>query len=107
MIMSGPTCVYNVMRKPAAFCICGNKGPDQLCDNRAANQRLCFRYVDSLIPLIPKSENLILGCKSLVSVVPGRKPRRQVLSPRGSTRLSELMTRETLIIYPEKLKMLV
>ena len=30
-----------VMSKPA-FCICENKGADQLRDNRAADQHLCF-----------------------------------------------------------------
>ena len=43
------------MRKPA-FCIRENKGADQLCDNRTADQQLCFRYIDSTIPLLPKSE---------------------------------------------------
>ena len=32
-----------VMRKPD-FCICENKAADQLCGNRTADQRLCFRY---------------------------------------------------------------
>ena len=41
-----------VMRKQA-FCICENKDADQL---READQRLCFRYTDSTIPLLPKSE---------------------------------------------------
>ena len=36
------------MRKPA-FCIWENKDADQLCGNRAAGQRLCFRYIDSTI----------------------------------------------------------
>ena len=44
-----------VMRKPA-FCKCENKDTDQLRGNREANQRLCFRYTDSTIPLLPKSE---------------------------------------------------
>ena len=44
-----------VMRKPA-FCICENKDADQLRGNREADQRLCFRYTDSAIPLLPKSE---------------------------------------------------
>ena len=44
-----------VMRKPA-FCICENKDEDQLCGNCEADQRLCFRYTDSTIPLLPKSE---------------------------------------------------
>ena len=46
-----------VMRKPA-FCICENKDADQLRRNREADQRLCFRYLDSTIPLLPKSEIL-------------------------------------------------
>ena len=43
------------MRKPA-FCICENKDADQLRGNRKADQRLCFRYKDSTIPLLSKSE---------------------------------------------------
>ena len=39
-----------------AFCICENKDADQLRGNREADQRLCFRYTDSTIPLLPKSE---------------------------------------------------
>ena len=42
--------------KKTAFCICENKGADQLRDNRAADQRLCFLSIDSTIPLLPKSE---------------------------------------------------
>ena len=41
------------MRKPM-FCICENKGADQLRGNRKADQRLCFHYLDSTIPLLPK-----------------------------------------------------
>ena len=41
-----------VVRKPA-FCICENKGADQLRGNREADQRLCFRFTDSTIPLLP------------------------------------------------------
>ena len=36
--------------------MCGNKGADQLRINCAADQRLCFRYIDSTIPLLPKSK---------------------------------------------------
>ena len=39
-----------------AFCICENKDADQLRGNREADQRLCFRYIDSAIPLVPKYE---------------------------------------------------
>ena len=43
------------MRKPA-FCICENKDADQPPGDREADQRLCFRYIDSTIPLFSKSE---------------------------------------------------
>ena len=44
-----------VVRKPA-FCICKNKDADQLHGSRKADQSLYFRYIDSTIPLVPKSE---------------------------------------------------
>ena len=44
--------VIRVVRKPA-FCICENKDADQLRGNREADQHLCFRYIDSTIPLLP------------------------------------------------------
>ena len=44
-----------VMRKPA-FCICENKDADQLRGKREADQRLCFCFTNSTIPLFPKSE---------------------------------------------------
>ena len=48
------------------FCICENKDPDQLGCHHEADQRLCFRYIDSTIPLISKSE-----MPSSVTVQPG------------------------------------
>ena len=52
-----------------------NKAADQLCGNRTADQRLCFRYIDikyySTIPLLP-----IYEITSLVCVGPGLKPRK-------------------------------
>ena len=44
-----------LMRKPT-ICIGENKGADQLRGNREADQRLCFRYTGSTLPLLPKSE---------------------------------------------------
>ena len=38
------------------FCICENKDADQLRGNREADQRLCFRYTDSTIPLLSETE---------------------------------------------------
>ena len=44
-----------IMRKPD-FCICINKDADQLRGDRKADQCLCFRYMDSAIPLLSKSK---------------------------------------------------
>ena len=54
-----------VMRKPE-FCICENKDADQLRGNRESDQRLCFRFTDSTIPLLSKSEikPLAIFCRS-------------------------------------------
>ena len=75
------------MRKPT-FCICENKDADQLRGNREADQRLCFRYLDSMIPLLSKSEISSL-CPSSVAVQPGlcrtrSETRMLVFSRRGS-----------------------
>ena len=43
------------MRKPD-FCHGKNKGADQLCSDCTTDQRLCFCYMDSTIPLLPKLE---------------------------------------------------
>ena len=59
----------SVVRK-LAFCICENKDADQLRGNREADQRLCFRYMDSTIPFLSKSEILSLQPSS-VGLRPG------------------------------------
>ena len=38
------------------FCLCKNKGADQLCSNCTADQRLCFHYMYSTIHLLLISE---------------------------------------------------
>ena len=53
------------MRKQT-FCICENKDADQL----RGDQRLCFRYTDSTIPLLLESEISSLWPFS-VAVQPG------------------------------------
>ena len=57
-----PCCSYvifihlsRLVGKPI-ICICENKDADQLRGNREADQRLCFRYSDSTIPLLLKSK---------------------------------------------------
>ena len=52
----GPYNLSLVMRKPD-FCICDNKDADQLRGYREADQRLCFRYTDSTVSLLPKKRN--------------------------------------------------
>ena len=77
------------MRKPT-FCICENKDADQLRGNREADQRLCFRYIDSTIPL-SKSE-ISSQYPSSVTAQPGlcrtrSETRMLVFSRRGSSNL--------------------
>ena len=55
LLLSNTDYMSRDLRKPD-FCICENKDADQLRGNREADQRLCFRYTDSTIPLLPKSE---------------------------------------------------
>ena len=43
------------MRKPE-FCLCENKGADQLRSNWEADRRLCFHYKNSTIPTLLKSK---------------------------------------------------
>ena len=67
------------MRKPT-FCIGESKDADQLRGNREADQRLCFLYTDSTIPLLSnlkfQASSHLLKLYSLVCVGPGRKPER-------------------------------
>ena len=69
------------MRKPI-FYICENKGSDQLRSNSTADQRLCFRYIDCTIPLLPKSRISSLLPSSVAAQLglcrAARKPRRPV-----------------------------
>ena len=58
-----PKHMSRVMSKPA-FCICENKDADQPGSNCAADQRLCFRYMDiviatvTIVPSKPKPSKL-------------------------------------------------
>ena len=68
------------MGKPT-ICIGENKDADQLRGNREADQRLCFRYSDSTLPLLqfflnPKlqASSLLLCLYRSVCVGPVRKP---------------------------------
>ena len=65
----------HIMRKPD-FCLCKNKGADQLCRNFSADQRLCFRYMDSIIPSLPFSK---------ISYVPAQTCLRQTCSETQKT----------------------
>ena len=46
-----------IMGRPA-FCMCENKGADQLRGKRAADHHLCFRYIESTIPKLPRSKTV-------------------------------------------------
>ena len=76
------------MRKPA-FCICENKGADQLRGYRGkliSAFVFATRIVQSLYFLNPifRASSHLLWLYSLVCVGPGRKPQRPVFSERGS-----------------------
>ena len=49
IIVPGYNNMSRIVRKPD-FCLCENKGADQLRSNCEADQRLCFRHSDSTIP---------------------------------------------------------
>ena len=66
------------MRK-LIFYLCDNKGADQLHGDQAADQCLCFRYINRTIPRLPKSKisrlyNRLLWLYSLLCVRPSCKP---------------------------------
>ena len=65
--VSKPVPYEPVVRK-LDFCLCENKGTDQLCSKCMADQRLCFRYTGSTISpstYTQKVKNLaFLGCVS-------------------------------------------
>ena len=61
------------MRKQA-FCICENKDADQLCGDREADQRFCFRYTDGTIPLLPNPKfqaSIAIFCDCTAQFVSG------------------------------------
>ena len=62
--------IYELRREKTSFCIRENKDADQLRGNHEADQRLCFRYMDSTISLLPKYEISSLQPSS-VAVQPG------------------------------------
>ena len=55
-LASDSVLLMSLVMSKLAFCICENKDTDQLRGNREADQRLCFHYTDSTIPLLPISE---------------------------------------------------
>ena len=62
----------------ATICLGENKGADQLRSDCEADQRLCFRYSDSTIPLLSRSKfpvsSHLLCLYSPVCVGPVQKP---------------------------------
>ena len=79
---------FEPRREKPTFCICENKDADQLRGNRIADQCLCFRCIESTIPLLSKPEISSLY-QSFVAVQPGlcrtrSETRTFVFSRRGS-----------------------
>ena len=52
----------SLVMKNLAFCICRNKGTDQQRGNCTADQRLCFRHIDSTSPQHPTPLAIFCGC---------------------------------------------
>ena len=82
------------MGKPT-ICIDENKGADQLRSNCEADQRLCFHYTESTIPLLSKSKISSLY-RSSVTEQPGlcrtwSEPKLLVFSSTGSNGISARM----------------
>ena len=50
------TLINEQRQEITCICICEVKGANQLHSNRAADQRLWFRCIDRVIPLLPKSK---------------------------------------------------
>ena len=70
----------------SAFCICENKDADQLCGKHEADQRLCFRDIDSTIPLLLKSEISII----IKSLDPLRAKKTFIRKKLGHTMVSAI-----------------
>ena len=71
--------LYELQHEKANNLHCENKDADQIRGHREVDQHLCFRYMDSTIPLLSKSTNfqpLAVFCAykiQLISVGPVRK----------------------------------
>ena len=78
----------HVMRKPD-FCVCENKGADQLY-SCTTNQHLCFRNLDSAIPLRNFKILAYFWDYQSVCVGPGRKSVRPVFLHCGSITLTSI-----------------
>ena len=70
-------CIYENKGADQLCSYCENKAADQLCINCTADQRLCFRSLDSAIPLFLNLKfqgfNFFIWLNSLVCVGPGQK----------------------------------
>ena len=53
--------MHRAMRKPTV-CICENKGADQLRNYCEADQRLCYSYTNSTIPLLVQPLAIFCNC---------------------------------------------
>ena len=98
--------VMSLALRKSAFCICENKDADQLRGDREADQRLCFRYTDSTIPLLPKYEISSLQ-PSTVIVQPGlcqtwSETPKTGFSQRGSYRTCHAIAADVFLVFSSK-----
>ena len=52
------------VKRKTDFCLCENKGADQLCSNCTPDQCLCFHYTDSSIPVLRISKISSVGVQT-------------------------------------------
>ena len=87
-------------RKPD-FCLCENKGADQLRSNCKADQHLCFRYMDSTIPLLFISKISSILLFSMTVQAWSETPKTSFLASRLS--VNNLFTRDAANLLQSRL----
>ena len=81
-------CYLSLVMRKLVFALCEHKGTDQPAHPRSLISTFVVRSLDWIIPVVSISETsslyLASGLRRPVCVLPGHKPRRQVLSGCGS-----------------------
>ena len=96
-----------LMRKPT-ICICENKDADQLRGYREADQRLCFGYTDSTIPLLSKSKISSLYPSSVTvqaSLCRTWSETTVLVFPRGGSNVKLMHVNSRAFLFPSDLQL--